>query len=473
MFSFMENEYRYYDMMPSVVLAGKKTTIRIRPLYDIAKFVPLEDIEVDIFPDQGDRVEGDVCLYHDELYKPVKPELAMKDGILEITAVFEGEQEHLIRIRQKNFPVLYRNNEVALLEERESAFADKEMYFRMFSCKADLLELRPFIGDLHIHTNHSDGYDDPKYAAAKYRQMGFDFITITDHYAYTPDALERWRNLPNGFKVFPGEEVHLPLQIPGTDSRMGRYVPHIVCFGADRPITVQQLHEPEKYNHEVLERSKSLPCDIPENCRLQVAAAEWAFDKIHEAGGLATFAHPYWHTLICELTEPVINALLERGKFDMMEVRTNGSSPRANDFQTARYYEQCALGRQYAAIGVSDCHSLLDPEFGSGEFATIVWAKDSSLASIKEAIRAKNTVAVQCKEVGKWIPSPFVVGPFRLMRYASYLLRTYFPRHSEYCALDGSLMVESLAGNANADAAMKVLGDRVAEFRTHFFAEID
>jgi hypothetical protein len=53
-------------------------------------------------------------------------------------------------------------------------------------------------GNLHCHSNRSDGLVDPEDVAAAYREAGYDFICLSDHYeaeygwrgdGYAPPAL--------------------------------------------------------------------------------------------------------------------------------------------------------------------------------------------------------------------------------------------------------------------------------------------
>jgi hypothetical protein len=41
-------------------------------------------------------------------------------------------------------------------------------------------------------------------------------------------------------------------------------------------------------------------------------------------------------------------------------------------------------------------------------------------------------------------------GPFRLVKYAQFLLREVFPEHDALCAQEGRLMLAHLAGDATA-----------------------
>ncbi len=45
-------------------------------------------------------------------------------------------------------------------------------------------------GNWHTHTTVSDGRKTPEEALALYRENGYDFIALTDHYKWRPESLE-------------------------------------------------------------------------------------------------------------------------------------------------------------------------------------------------------------------------------------------------------------------------------------------
>lgn len=107
--------------------------------------------------------------------------------------------------------------------------------------------------DLHVHTNYSDGADGVSDVLAWAAQIGLDVIAITDHDtidgAFIAAELARVRNEP---EVIVGEEV---------SSRDG----HILAL--------------------------FIRTVVPPNM-----SAEETVEAIHEQGGLAIAAHPYWRT---------------------------------------------------------------------------------------------------------------------------------------------------------------------------------
>jgi predicted metal-dependent phosphoesterase TrpH len=63
-------------------------------------------------------------------------------------------------------------------------------------------------GALHVHTTCSDGELTVAEAAAVYRELGFDFIALTDHdYLLRPDCYEAARQVRTDLVIFTGVEL--------------------------------------------------------------------------------------------------------------------------------------------------------------------------------------------------------------------------------------------------------------------------
>lgn len=64
-------------------------------------------------------------------------------------------------------------------------------------------------GNLHTHTLLSDGLLSPDEVIARYRNLGYDFLAITDHDDLIPEGY--WEVIPRGnpdLLVFVGVEVN-------------------------------------------------------------------------------------------------------------------------------------------------------------------------------------------------------------------------------------------------------------------------
>lgn len=111
-------------------------------------------------------------------------------------------------------------------------------------------------GNLHMHTQRSDGQLGFEDAVALYEQAGYDFVAVTDHW-----VLSEQGTTPGGMLLLPGCEYNV-----GHHVREGIY--HIVGVGMQRAPAVVR-HQPN-------------------------LDAQQIIDAIRSAGGLAILAHPAW-----------------------------------------------------------------------------------------------------------------------------------------------------------------------------------
>ena len=86
-------------------------------------------------------------------------------------------------------------------------------------------------GNLHMHTTRSDGRRSYEDAVETYRQAGYDFIAVTDHWVYNE-----------------GEQQDDFLILSGCEYNLGRTVRdkifHIVGFGMEHPIGLKLADDP-------------------------------------------------------------------------------------------------------------------------------------------------------------------------------------------------------------------------------------
>ncbi|MGL4592265.1 MAG: PHP domain-containing protein, partial [Aestuariivirga sp.] len=122
-------------------------------------------------------------------------------------------------------------------------------------------------GNLHTHSNLSDGALDPKAVVDAYKAAGYDFMQLSEHFIGNfkwPIADTRaFRS--NSFTTLIGAELHAP------ETRVGELW-HIVAAG--------------------------LPLDFPKN-RDGETGAELAA-RAREAGAFIGIAHPAWSQLTIE-----------------------------------------------------------------------------------------------------------------------------------------------------------------------------
>ncbi|NPV08990.1 MAG: CehA/McbA family metallohydrolase [Anaerolineae bacterium] len=195
---------------------------------------------------------------------------------------------------------------------------------------------KAFRGNLHTHTTVSDGELSPQDAVRWYRDHGYDFVAVTDH----------WRPLSpftaDGILIVPGVEFD------GTDSDLGLY--HIV--GLDVP-------------------------DCPAREELRDAAAVVSF--IARAGGLAVLCHPYW----CGMPSWAVARV--DGVFAVEVYNATCEAHIAKGLSAVHWDDALAVGRSLWGLAVDDAH-WSRADFGCGWVA--VQADELSLPALRQALLA-------------------------------------------------------------------------------------
>lgn len=413
MISKVRQELQNYDIFPKVILVGEPAEITIRPLGRHAA-------------SEGEYTLGVWPLtrtYRNDNNNTDYTVKVCDDGCIRFTHTFTFESEHFIR--------LYRDGR-------------KLLQLSVYALDSDMAGRYPLRGDLHIHSFRSDGREAPEVVAANYRSHGYDFMALTDHGRYYPslEAMDAYADIPTGLCLVPGEEVHLP----GNPT-------HIVNFGGNFSINglVEGLAQgnestrravidnpppvrtEEEYRAEVeaLIPSLDLPDDIDP---FTYASCVWAFDLIREADGLGIFPHPYWISDVFQIPENFTHYILRKHPFDAFEVLGGERYFQHNGFQTAAYYAARADGVDLPIVGSTDAHTSVSAT-SSLICSTIVFAHANERKAIISAVKDKYSIAVDT------ISAEYrIVGDFRLMKYARFLLDNYFDLHDEMCMEEGRLM---------------------------------
>lgn len=179
------------------------------------------------------------------------------------------------------------------------------------------MKLNPFAvegnwykGNLHTHTQNSDGHYSPQATVDIYAQAGYDFLALSDHNRFTrPDDLD-----PRGMVLIPAAELN------GGRGELGQSF-HLLCLGIGNDVAPIETPSPQE-----------------------------ALDYCRSVAALVFLAHPYWssHTL-ADLTAlddydgiEVFNTTCERG------IGRGHSEPHWDDL--------LARGRLLPAIAVDDAH---------------------------------------------------------------------------------------------------------------------
>lgn len=431
----MKRENLYFELTPRIVRADRKATVRIRPLFDHCRFEPDAEYAVSYFPAEEFALRSGWPATSRLILKPSR-------GALRVPLYFEGEQEHV------------------LLVERVSDGQRKPVgEFRLYSLAPDLFVRRPYKGDFHIHSCRSDGLESPGYVAGACRRIGMDFMALTDHRRHAPslEAQRAYARLDVDLRIHPGEEVHPP------DNPV-----HIVNFGGGFSLSEFFARKEKRYRREVKAVQQKLGPLPPGVNAYQYASCLWCFDRIREAGGLGVFCHPYWFTDHRYAPAGALTSHLFRMQpFDAYEV-IGGYELHAvdsNTLQVARYHDERAAGRRIPIVGASDAHGCEAGQF-FGWYYTIVFAPSPGLPDVIENVKMLYSVAVEA------LPGAAAraYGPFRLVKYALFLLRELMPQHDELCREEGRLMLARLAGDHDAAGMLSRLKGRTGALLDSFWA---
>jgi hypothetical protein len=96
----------------------------------------------------------------------------------------------------------------------------------------------------------------------------------------------------------------------------------------------------------------------------------------------------------------------------------------------------------------------------------MAFARENTLESIMDAIRSGRTLACRCFP-GE---NPLFWGDFRLVRYAEFLYRDFFPEHDEMCVIDGKLMLQTLRGDIPLEAVNSISRDCTEKLFRRYWA---
>lgn len=456
----MKFEQRRYTLSPSVVPAGKPVTVTIKGYGEHFGFYDDIEYEVMLIPkEKRDYLindDFDITRYEEECNIV---DAYSKDGVLHFEYTFEGEQEWVLHLRAKGGQDKhFKRWRLYFKELWNVKMYDRFSFdFRIYSVLPDLYELDVFRGNLHSHTEYSDGADTPELFCANYRRF-VDFVAITDHYEYSSSvrAIEEMKQLDTNLKVFPGEEVHV---IPSG----GRF--HIVNFNGKSSVNTRIIDDYENVKAEVFALAKNFP-ELSERDAQELAWNQWITQEIRKTGGLSIYAHPYdtvCHAYNCP-TDITIETV-RRGFTDVYEL-LNCDDPNAEILQAALYSEFRSEGIKLPIVGSTDAHQGGDYGVSkAGCHSTVVFAK--SVDDIPQAIMDLNSVALSHFPGEK----PRIYGPFRLVKYATFLMGNYFPMHEELCSASSILMAEYFKGAKELKPAVEAAEKRIMAYKKSFFGK--
>ncbi len=218
---------------------------------------------------------------------------------------------------------------------------------------------KTLVCDFHMHTVFSDGKVWPDMRVDEAWAQGLDAITITDHLEYQPnkDILKGDMNTSYQIAKKRGDQVGM-IVIPGAEITRNKPLGHL------NAIFVKDAN----------------PLQTPD----ELEAIELAYKQ----GAFIEWNHPGWPDNLSTMYD-VHKKLLSEGKIHGIEI-----------FNGYEYYPPVAgWCREYkvAYMGNSDIHASTAIYYGGDPHnrpVTLVFAREKSAESIREALFAKRTVAL-------------------------------------------------------------------------------
>ncbi len=176
---------------------------------------------------------------------------------------------------------------------------------------------RLFRGNLHAHSTSSDGGMSPEQVCAAYRQQGYDFVTITDHFSpeFGFPVTDTTEYRSNEFTTLIGAELHAPSLANGQDW-------HILASG--------------------------LPLDFP-GLQSGETGPQLA-QRAVEAGAFVGLAHPTWYGATIEDLQSIPGA-------HAIEAYNEVCAALSDRPESWYHVDQLlAAGRRVTAFGADDAH---------------------------------------------------------------------------------------------------------------------
>ena len=425
-----------YAIYPSVVLAGKETLMTIVANEKAFFFPEGAEYKLLIY-----GIDNDDSYYTPHSHQ--KANLVAHNGVLQFPFTFQKEQEYRIVLMKVE-------------GEEKKTIASLELY----CLREDLYELTPLKADFHSHSFRSDGLRDPAAEAGYYREQGYDCFALTDHNRFYSggEIDETYADVDTEFFRIKGEEVHAP-----------ENTIHIIHIGGKESVAARYVHNEEGFEREAAEYLPRVPANVPEEFAERYAKSMWVCDKIHEAGGLAIFAHPFWRpgNNVHNVNSEYARLLLESGLFDAYEV-IGGMTKAQSNASVALWNDFRADGHKIPIVGSSDIHKLEKSIHFPHQF-TICYVKERTPESVVNSIKEGMSVAVE--GIGNEYDRFYhVYGSCRMVFYTQFLLKSYFYQMQLIAHGEGIAMREYAIGRADK-SLVEAFAKQARSYRAQFFGK--
>jgi len=333
----------------------------------------------------------------------------------------------------------------------------------LYTLAPDAFELRPFKGEIHQHSNVSDGRTPPREHIRCARAAGLDFVAVTDHWhnEQNPVVAAAARDSGCGLVTYPGEEMHNVAHIL-----------HSICLGAPAVMTIRErTAELSAAAKPILEElRRELPA-MHDSERRSLAEALYIARRARKNGAVLIYSHPHWKPHGRYNAPPEFTRyILTRDEFDAVEI-TNGQVNYDNYLTFALLYEiAAARGKRWPVVSASDCHNVRNVQALKRNY-NILFAPNCSFAEFKKGLREYRVVAaVETMKMNKKGTRPTLFGSWRFTKLATFLGDIgFWAKHDKLAAAQSPLLEKFLAGDKSVIPELKKLAAEIDALRESLY----
>lgn len=436
LFIISVSAYAQVEVSPKICRADIAQDLAFQ--IDSSTTAPLDKLRVLYIREDGTRTDG-VTVGGIGMWQVITPRYDTETMTLRTNGLLlRGEGLHSFRVVVTN-PEQKQPNNWEVVGKAE-----------VYTLQEDLFALHPYRGDFHSHSMESDGKGTSTSVYAHARRNGLDFATLTDHRKLWPatKAAAVINRMKSGMLAMAGEEFHYDgsplhsISVGGTDA--------INDWAKAKPAIIKQRIKDKR-----TEIAQGTLSDTDYNA---LVVAETMYDLARNECGsqLVIFAHPYWKpNERFHAPTGYVRAMLDRHKFDAVET-PNGFGDAEFALMTFADALRLALEQNYemAFVNVTDTHDASTFDFAAS--STIVFAKELTTEAVCNAVKNRMSVATVGKYDPKTDTKPLHIGRERLVRYAYFLTRNYYPGRDDLCRQQGELMLKVLDGDTATETADKI-----------------
>jgi len=187
-------------------------------------------------------------------------------------------------------------------------------------------------------------------------------------------------------------------------------------------------------------------------------------NKIKEAQGVAILAHPNWvyRDGKYHLHQAFYKEMLKSSQLDGVEVFGEEKIKEHNNMTHLTALQTKNRHKYLAPFGNSDAH---DSDHEVGERFTILFVKEKSDSGVITAI----TDGLACAVCKRGNDEHQFIGKDALAQYVYFLIKEYYPKHSQLKSRLAKLYIDQLINGEKFDRKIQIVKERLEMHTNSFF----